>query len=285
MDSHLQGDCSHWQAWHAISGGKSTLHVSGRCQFPTDGFKVKLIRAVPQGINPRILILEKVVTAPSGPVAQVITTEHVAYCEEAAPAQFSHVTILPDGPTVPVKEASSQLPAAIFRHWVHSREEDTRGAEMYRPDGFAFPPSHGRDGFEMRKTGEFIQDDIGPADGIVQVRGRWESRGPNEVTALFQNPKREDYTFALVTVDQAALTISRVADDQGHEAASRKSFEGTSTDGNLQKALNQAIAAAQSGVTIADWLTEWTMKSISGRRGGIAGFDEVTVTIDATMPQ
>ena len=66
------------------------------------------------------------------------------------------------------KPASELLPRALFRHWVHSREEDSGDIEVYRPDGFAFPPAFGRDGFEMRVDGEFIQDDIGPADGIVQ---------------------------------------------------------------------------------------------------------------------
>lgn len=65
------------------------------------------------------------------------------------------------------------LPAVIFRHWIHSREEDSEGLEVYRPEGFGFPPSFGREGIEMRKDGEFIQDDIGPADGVMQVSGRW----------------------------------------------------------------------------------------------------------------
>ena len=285
MDTYHPGNCSNWQAWHTIRSGTSTLHVSGRCQFPTAGFKVELIRKEPQGINPRILILEKVVTAPSGPVSEVVTVEKVTYSEEAASTQFSHVTVLPDGITVPVKDASAQPPATIFRHWVHSREEDTGDLEVYRPHGFAFPPSFGRDGFEMRKNGEFIQDDIGPADGIVQVKGRWEWQGPNEVAVSFKNPDREDYTFVLVAVDEAALTISRVAHGQGVDVASRRTFEGTSKSGNLQEALDHAIAAAQAGVTVADWLTEWTLKSVSGRRGGIGGFKEATVTIEATVPR
>ena len=44
-----------------------------------------------------------------------------------------------DSPTPPNK----LLPPALFRQWTHSREEDRAGVEVYRPDGYTFPPSHG----------------------------------------------------------------------------------------------------------------------------------------------
>lgn len=48
-----------WHAWvNAMPPGPSTLHVSGHVSVP-DGNKVaKLVRAVPQGFNPRILMLD-----------------------------------------------------------------------------------------------------------------------------------------------------------------------------------------------------------------------------------
>jgi hypothetical protein len=62
---------------------------------------VELRRHVPQGINPRDVLLERVVTAPSGPVAQVVTKVEVRY-EEPVAAAVDSVTILPDGGTIPV---------------------------------------------------------------------------------------------------------------------------------------------------------------------------------------
>jgi hypothetical protein len=106
------------------------------------------------------------------------------------------------------------LPQAIFRHWIHSREEDTGDIEVYRPEGFAFPPSFGRDGFEMRKNGQFIQDDIGPADGVVQVLGRWTSLGSQRVSVSFEGTDREGYSFEIVTVDDTILQIRREAQQQ-----------------------------------------------------------------------
>lgn len=63
-----------------------------------------------------------------------------------------------------------------------------------------------------------------------------------------------------------------------------KTFEGSSNNGNLQEALEDAIGQAQQSTTIADWLTEWTLKSVAGRRGGIAGLNQVAVTIEAPVP-
>ena len=86
--------------------GPSKLHVSGKCRFPTHGYKVKLKKAVPQGINPTILLLEKVVTAPSGPVIQVPEVVEVKYKQRVKRGQYKQVTILPEGKTVRVKIVS-----------------------------------------------------------------------------------------------------------------------------------------------------------------------------------
>jgi hypothetical protein len=220
MDSQPQGKCSDWRAWHTRTP-KPTLHVSGKCQFPTAGFKVELRRHEPQGINPQILLLDKVVRAPSGPVAQVVTVERVKYSEPATSTQFTHVTILPDGATIPVEDASAVLPATMFRQWVHSREEDAGNVEVYRPRGFSFPPSFGRDGFEMKRNGEFIQNDIGPADGVVQVAGRWELRDVDEVAVSFRNADRDDYAFVIVAVDDTRLRITRRAAQSSYRQAAQ----------------------------------------------------------------
>ncbi len=76
--------------------------------------------------------------------------------------------------------------------------------EVFRPDGVSLPPARGRDGFEMRVDGTFLQDDIGPADGIVQVPGRWTLLGPARVAAFFDGA-RPDYSFEVLDVDHSVL--------------------------------------------------------------------------------
>jgi hypothetical protein len=99
----------------------------------------------------------------------------------------------------------------LFQVWVHSREEDTDDIEVYRPQGFDFPPAFGRDGFEIRPDGSFVRRDIGPADGTVEVPGRWTAQ---VVRATFDDPSVEPSTLELVSYDEERLELRRrPADD------------------------------------------------------------------------
>jgi hypothetical protein len=77
--------------------------VRGECEFPTAGFSVELKRREPQGINPRDLLLDRIVYEPSGPVAQVVTIVEARYREQTD-FEYDTVTILPDGPSIPVQD-------------------------------------------------------------------------------------------------------------------------------------------------------------------------------------
>jgi hypothetical protein len=98
------GECRDWSAWHDHQPpGPPVVHVRGECEFPSAGYSVELRRKEPQGINPKDLLLERVVHEPSGPVAQAITVVEARYREETD-FEFDTVTILPDGPSIPVQE-------------------------------------------------------------------------------------------------------------------------------------------------------------------------------------
>jgi hypothetical protein len=62
---------------------------------------------------------------------------------------------------------------AVEGHWVHSHEEDTPTEMVFRPAGFAFPPSRGRHGFELKPDGSYLETGIGPADKPRHAQGRW----------------------------------------------------------------------------------------------------------------
>src|SRR5262245_53325656 len=80
------------------------------------------------------------------------------------------------------------------------------------------------------------------------------------------------------------LPPARAADDAPKKGKpKKKAFKGTSKKGNLQEALNLAVQAALKSVKGADRLAEWTLKDVSGRQGGVAGFNEVVVTIEASV--
>lgn len=59
-------------------------------------------------------------------------------------------------------------------------------------------------------------------------------------------------------------------------------YTGTSKKGDLQEALQLAIQAVVLPPG-ADRMVEWTLKEVSGRQGGFAGFNEVTVAIEARV--
>src|ERR671921_935687 len=63
--SQTAWNCSDWYAWHDHEPpGPATLRVTGKCEFRTTGYKVKLKRREPQGINPKDLLLDLIVEEP-----------------------------------------------------------------------------------------------------------------------------------------------------------------------------------------------------------------------------
>ncbi len=87
-----------------MPGGPATLIVSGVCKFPDDRYKVVLRRREPQGINPKDLLLELIVTEERGWTEPVEEIKLEARYEEQTDFEYDTVTILPDGAVIPVKE-------------------------------------------------------------------------------------------------------------------------------------------------------------------------------------
>jgi hypothetical protein len=78
----------------AMPGSTPTLIVTGTLVFATGGWGAKIRPASPQGINPKILLMEVVTDAPKGPVTQVLTPIDVRYEAPASPGSYDSVTIL-----------------------------------------------------------------------------------------------------------------------------------------------------------------------------------------------
>ena len=98
------GTCRDWYASHDhMPPGPATLRVTGTCTFPSTDYRVDLRRHEPQGVNPRDLLLDKIVIEPSGVVGHAFTDVDVRY-EEITDVEYESVTILPDGPSIPVEE-------------------------------------------------------------------------------------------------------------------------------------------------------------------------------------
>ena len=80
------------------------------------------------------------------------------------------------------------------------------------------------------------------------------------------------------------FTAAAITDGQeSHGQPPKREFTGISKKGDVEEALKKAIRAAMGSVRHPDAMVEWSLKRISGRSGGIAGFDEVTVVIEAAV--
>lgn len=60
-------------------------------------------------------------------------------------------------------------------------------------------------------------------------------------------------------------------------------FEGTSNTSNLEEALQEALMKALRTVAHTDPMVSYSVKRISGLKGGLAGFNKLTVVIDADL--
>jgi hypothetical protein len=97
------GKCSGWKAvLNMMPPGPSVLRVTGKCVFPKHGFKVTLKEAVPQGINPAILLLQKTVKPPTGIVIPTPQVVNVTFTKKTK-TKYKKVTILPEGVTINVQ--------------------------------------------------------------------------------------------------------------------------------------------------------------------------------------
>jgi hypothetical protein len=99
-------------------------------------------------------------------------------------------------------------PNALFRTWVHSHEEDTADGRVYRPQGFPFPRSRGRDAFEVRPGGEFIHYEMAPGDGSLGRSGRWRAQGDVVIEATLPGTS-DPLRLELTEVDDQRLVVKR----------------------------------------------------------------------------
>jgi hypothetical protein len=92
---------------------------------------------------------------------------------------------------------------------VHSFEEDTASAKVYRPKGYAFPRARGREGFELQPDGVYVRYDIGRGDGSVGVRGTWKQIGPRLIEVRTADGAAASERLQILTYDDKVLTLRK----------------------------------------------------------------------------
>jgi hypothetical protein len=111
---------------------------------------------------------------------------------------------------ISIDAGTGTLPPELFKHWIHSIEESTDEADVYRPRGFEFPPAFGRRGLEIRHGGGFVLHAIGPADETIAIPGLWTAEGQDQLIVCLQD--RAPFTLTILSVDEDVLRIKRGSD-------------------------------------------------------------------------
>ena len=96
--------------------------------------------------------------------------------------------------------------SALERAWVHLHEEDTAGERVFRPADYAFPPSRGRRGFQLRADGTYAETAPGPTDRPEEASGSWELDGDTLVLSRSDAPGPERLRVA--AVDDERLVVA-----------------------------------------------------------------------------
>jgi hypothetical protein len=105
------------------------------------------------------------------------------------------------------RSMANPLPSTIFQHWIHSREEDQEGIEVYRPRGYSFPPARGRNGFEFKANGEFIFYGLGATDRPEPIRGSWTKLPNSQIKIQVPVWENAGRTMEILFCNQEVLKI------------------------------------------------------------------------------
>ncbi|HEX7201189.1 MAG TPA: hypothetical protein VF249_00305 [Arthrobacter sp.] len=71
----------------------------------------------------------------------------------------------------------SGIPPEVTGVWLHSHEEDTSSAMVFRPRDYPLRPARWRDAIEVRADGTCIWHGSSPDDRGQATPGRWEDLG------------------------------------------------------------------------------------------------------------
>jgi hypothetical protein len=108
------------------------------------------------------------------------------------------------------QKSQTGMTPVIFKHWVHSFEEDTQGMQAYRPASYAFPLSRGREGFEVKEDGTFVLHNIGPADGTDKIPGTWKQASGSTLKVTFSQTDIAPYTIQIIQASDTLLTLKKI---------------------------------------------------------------------------
>jgi hypothetical protein len=101
----------------------------------------------------------------------------------------------------------SEIPKALCKHWIHSREEDTADEEVYRPENYELPPSRWRKSFEIKDNGEFIKYNIGPTDMEYTKASKYTIKQQDTTEIIVEEPSIP--SMSIISYDDNILKVKK----------------------------------------------------------------------------
>src|SRR5947199_3837943 len=99
-------------------------------------------------------------------------------------------------------------PEILQKRWLHSHEEDTDSQMVFRPASFAFPPSRGRAGFELKPDQSLIDIGIAPTDGSQETAGKWKVDG-DKILFFKSSGTKPARTLQIISADNNRLVVKK----------------------------------------------------------------------------
>jgi hypothetical protein len=95
------------------------------------------------------------------------------------------------------------------QHWVHSHEEDTDAEKVYRPSSYHFPPSRGRQSFELKPDGTLVEHGPGPTDRPQESPGSWKLEGDDTLAFFAKKSSEPSKKMKIASLDENRLVVKK----------------------------------------------------------------------------
>lgn len=98
---------------------------------------------------------------------------------------------------------------ALQKRWIHSHEEDTLDAMVFRPADYGFGLSRGRKALEFLNNGIVHTTGPAPNDKLVFSEGSWKLLGDGNTIEIQANESNTAKLFNILSLDEQKLVIGK----------------------------------------------------------------------------
>ena len=98
------------------------------------------------------------------------------------------------------KSISTIDSSLLLKHWIHYHEGDAQNQKVYKPKGYDFPLSRGREAYHIHSDGGLVHYRISPNDLIIPVEGSWEVTNDSIILVKYMNNKFPPDTLVVIEI-------------------------------------------------------------------------------------